>query len=79
MGKSRLRVLLAEHDIHIKELAATAEIPYETVRAIVNGRRPWPDHAYELVDSLNALARKRYRFDQVFPNYYSTSSKKKLG
>lgn len=69
MARSQLKLILVQEDISIKELAAASGVNYGTVCGIVNGKRPYYDHAYDIVDGLNSLVRKRYKFDQVFPTY----------
>jgi predicted transcriptional regulator len=69
MARSQLKLILVQEDISVKELAAASDVNYNTLSGIVNGNRPYYDHAYDIVDGLNSLVRKRYKFDQVFPNY----------
>jgi predicted transcriptional regulator len=77
-ARSTLKVILVQEDVSIKELAAAAEMPYATVQRIVtSGRRPQYDNAYDLIDGLNRLTRKRYKLDDVFPNQYKYGEIKK--
>jgi predicted transcriptional regulator len=71
MGTSKLKVILAERDIQIKELAARSGVPYETLRGIVNGRRPLINNAYAISEALNM------HIDLVFPDLYSYVQKRK--
>lgn len=68
MGTSRLKVLLAEHDIRIKELAAASGVPYKTCQAIANGRRPHIDNAYAISEALGL------HINKVFPDLYEYSA-----
>lgn len=75
MGTSHLKVIMAERDIRVKELAAATGIKYETLRRIVNGTKPHLDHAYTIADALGM------HINRVFPNYYTYESiqKKRTG
>jgi len=70
MGKSRLKTILAEEDIQIKELHFATRIPRGTLSAIINGRKPQIENAYAIVEGLKKLGVKK-KFHDVFPNYYS--------
>lgn len=66
MGTSRLKVILAENDITITELALATGISRTNLSAIVNGKqRPYIDNAYTIAEALGL------HIDRVFPNYYS--------
>ncbi|MEW9673501.1 helix-turn-helix transcriptional regulator [Ammoniphilus sp. 3BR4] len=70
MGTSRLKVILAEKDITIKELAAATGLSRNNLTAIVNGKqRPYIDNAYMIAEALGM------HIDRVFPNYYKYESK----
>lgn len=62
MGTSKLKMILCERDISIKELAAATGINYQTCVSIVNGRRPTRDHASDIADALNC------RVSKLFPD-----------
>lgn len=65
MGTSKLKVILAENDISIKELAASTGLSSRTLSDIVNGKsRPYIDNAYAIAEALGL------HIDRVFPNYY---------
>jgi|GEM_PF-5197574 len=65
MGTSRLKVILAERDIRLKELAGMTNISYGALSKIANGRRPQLENAYRIADALNL------HVNNVFPDYYS--------
>jgi predicted transcriptional regulator len=71
MATSRLKVILAEQDITVKELAAMSGLKYDTCQRIVNGRKPQLDNAYAISDTLGL------HINKVFPNYYTYASLKK--
>ncbi len=65
MGTSRLKVILAENDITIKELATATGLSRTNLSNIVNGKqRPQVDNAYLIADALGM------HINKVFPNYY---------
>lgn len=68
MGTSKLKVLLTENDIRIKDLSAASGIPYKTCQAIASGRRPTIDHAYRISEALGL------HIDRVFPDLYEYST-----
>lgn len=71
MGTSRLKIILAERDIQIKELAAMSGVPYDTCIRIVNGRKPHIENAYAISECLHL------HIDRVFPNLYSYANKQR--
>ena len=71
MGTSRLKVILAEKDISIKELAAISGVSYNACSRIVNGRKPQLDNAYAIAEALEM------HINKVFPNHYDYASLKK--
>jgi transcriptional regulator with XRE-family HTH domain len=69
MGTSRLKVILAENDITLKELASTTGLNYTNLSAIANGKqRPQIEKAYVIAEALGMHVNK------VFPNYYRYES-----
>jgi len=69
MGTSRLKVILAENDITLKELAYATGLSYTNLSAISNGKkRPQIDNAYLIADALGM------HINKVFPNYYKYES-----
>jgi DNA-binding XRE family transcriptional regulator len=65
MARSRLKVILAERDITVKELSYMSGVSYGTCSAIVNGRKPQIETAYKIADALGM------HINRVFPNYYT--------
>jgi predicted transcriptional regulator len=65
VGTSKLKMILCERDISIKELAGASGLPYDTVIRIVNGRKPHLDNAYAISDALGL------HINKAFPNLYS--------
>jgi transcriptional regulator with XRE-family HTH domain len=72
MGTSKLKVILAERDISIKELAAATGLHPDTLGRIANGRKPNIDSAYTIAEALGM------HINKVFPNHYEYSSLKRL-
>jgi len=66
MGTSRLKVILVEKDISIKELAALTNLSYRTLTRIVNGHStPTLDNAYRIAKAVDQHVTK------VFPNTFN--------
>jgi transcriptional regulator with XRE-family HTH domain len=63
MGTSKLRVLLAERDMQIKELAAASGVSYSTLKGLVSGRNPTEKNAYAVAEALGLHVSK------VFPDW----------
>ena len=67
MGTSRLKVILAEKDITIKELAGLSGVSYDACSRIASGRKPQIENAYAIAEALGM------HINKVFPNYYTYS------
>jgi transcriptional regulator with XRE-family HTH domain len=69
VGTSRLKVILVENDITLKELASATGLSYTNLSAIANGKkRPQIDNAYLISEALGM------HINKVFPNYYRYES-----
>ncbi len=68
MGRSRLKVILAEMDISQKELAAKTGLARNTISAIVNGERtPHIDSAHRIARALGV------HINKLFPGLFTYS------